>query len=341
VSIFPKTGFLFWPDIDVYFKGDVDVAEGLIRKLKTGGATWIKGALIHRADLCLDDDSETSYFVPGKGLVPERYRDIVERHVVSLALSRHLYGLAKEEGLRVALSVYDSSGIEAALDLGTDALKIPSTNIVHGALIRDAAGTRLPLVIDTGKATFAEIARAVDWARDAGAEDLLLQHSPAGPPAPTTEHALNFMQVLGETFKCPYGLSDHHSGVEMLYAAAALGAAVLEKGVCDDFASPDIDIAHALRVGHFKSVLETCQTIAGARGIDRQLPRSAQHPARMGLVSARRLFPGDKLSRETVDFAWPARGVPVEHFDLVVGWVARRELPGGQVIAWSDIAPDG
>jgi sialic acid synthase SpsE len=339
VPIGPAHPPVFWPDIDVYFKGNLGVAEAVVRALRNAGVQFIKGALIHRPDLCLDADLPVSYFNPDKGVVQERYRTVIERHVCTLEQSERLYTMVQRLGLGIVLTVYDFTGVDFARAMGSCALKIASSNIVHQPLIQYAARQGLPLVIDTGKSSLHEIARAVQWARDAGADRLIVQHSPAAPPAGLDQHHLRMLHTLAQTFGCPVGLSDHHRGEEMLYAAVALGASVLEKGVCADGTPYDIDIAHAMPVSQVKEVLEKCGRIWQALGQPmRTLPTNRPRPPdRMGLVTARDVAPGDPVSLETVAFAMPTVGIPVEFWGQVDGWRFNRPLTRGTVIHWSDL----
>ena len=101
------------------------------------------------------------------------------------------------------------------------------------------------MVIDTGRASLQEVARAVEAARESGAQDILLQHSPDGHPALPEAHNLRILQAYETCFGLPTGLSDHYVGVEMLYVAIALGACVIEKGLYFDEYELDEDGAFA------------------------------------------------------------------------------------------------
>jgi sialic acid synthase SpsE len=333
---------VFWPDIDVYFKRDVALAINMVRSMKAVGIETIKGAVLHRADLCLDQDCPTEYFVPGQGLVVESYRKIVERHVVDLERLRRIFSEVRDLGLDLVLSVYDDEGVAFAEEMEAAAIKIPSSNIVHAPLIRSAASARRPLVVDTGRSSIAEIDRAMCWARAVGAADILLQHSPPGPPALPTQFNMRMMPELGRRFDVPYGLSDHFAGIEMISIAVAMGASVLEKGVCADGSTSDIDLAHALPLSRVPQLLETMALAYESLGASmRADPATSHHPRdRMGLVAARDLHLGERLDLAGVRFAFPAAGVPVEDWDAVVGRVLVVPVAAGRPISSSDLAQD-
>ena len=81
-------------------------------------------------------------------------------------------------------------------------------------------------------------------------------------PVPVEEQNLNFMVNLGRTFGLPYGLSDHHDGDEMLYAATALGASIVEKGVTPEKYLADQDCAHAMFIDDIPEILKRIKNIS-------------------------------------------------------------------------------
>jgi len=331
---------LFLPDIGTFFDGDAGQAKRMIARLADAGAEVVKGEVLHDADVCLDDDTTESYYVASTGeVVSERYRDLIARKVLPLSVYESIFADCRSRSLPFVVSVYDSAGAEFAVDIGAAALKIASANIVHEPLIRRVAELGRPVVLDTGRSTLAEIARAVDWLRDGGACAFIVEHSPPPPPAPVDAQNLRVLNILAGAFGCPVGLSDHHAGPEMLYAAAALGAAVLEKGVCRDDNPDDQDVAHALPVGRFEEVHAVCRTIHAGLGDGRLPAVMPPKTARMGLTARIAVAPGDELSAATAGFAFPAKGIPVEHWSLVEGWRFRRPVAAGAPIRWSDVEP--
>ena len=332
---------LFFPDIGTFFNQDMKTAEALVRQLHAAGATLIKGEILHDPDIALDDDTRDTYLTRDGKPVDERYRSLIERKIVSFPAYEQLFGLCKSLGIGFLLSVYDFKGAEFARDIGACALKLASSNIVHRPLIEHASRLGLPLIIDTGKSTLEEIARAVQWAEDAGAKDIMIQHSPEAPPAPLENHNLRILIGLRKAFDRPVGLSDHHAGEEMLYAAVALGANAVEKGVCPDNLLKDQDVHHAMPVSMAAEVMAKCRRIHVALGsTTRYLRRDRKkYISRMGLTAAKDLRSGDRLALEFVSFAFPAKGVPVEHWEIVEGWRVRGDIAQGQVIRWQDIEP--
>jgi N,N'-diacetyllegionaminate synthase len=329
---------VFFPDIDVYFKADLGLALDLVAQIAAAGALVLKGAILHDAELAAPQ-GDTQYFVPGRGMVRESYRAVLERHVVPLRDLAVIMTAARDAGLDLVMSIYDDEGLAFARDMQVDALKVASSNIVHAPLIRSLAATGLPLVIDTGRSSMEEIARAVGWARAAGATKLLIQHSPPGPPAAASAFNLRMMAALGQTHAALCGLSDHDQGTESALTAVALGAHAIEKGIRADAAHGDIDLAHALPISQLPELLERIERVSQSLGEpERTFPTDRPRPPdRMGLVAGADLAVGTVLSRANVRFSFPAAGLGVEAWDDVEGRRLARSVMAGQPIVADDI----
>lgn len=311
---------IFLPEIGTFFNQDMALAHRLIDTMLEAGVSAIKGEILHDERIALNVDYEVAYYDATRGTKKtENYRDLIARKIVSLEEYETLFSYPKQKGIALVLSVYDFSGADFALSIGADALKIASSNIVHRPLIEYLAHKRIPTIIDTGKSHFYEIARAVEWFRMAGGRDLLLQHSPAAPPAPASQQHLSMLPLLNHTFECPVGLSDHAIGTDMLLASIPLGASLLEKGIILPSMAGEQDAAHAMPAADVAPLMRRIEAIHDAVSGESRPAPSATHPARMGIVAADRLKPGTKLSLDKVRFAWPVLGISVDRWSEVEG----------------------
>jgi len=336
---------VFLAEIGTLFNQDIERAQTLVERIRAareevaGTPIVLKGEILHTADICLDDDAVENYYSRTGEHRAERYREVIERKVVPLDQYRAIFGLCPD--LPFVVSVYDVEGADFAAEIGAVALKIASSNITHVPLIRHAAGLGLPLLIDTGRSTLAEIERAVSTARTAGCTQLIVEHSPDGHPALPRNHNLRMLQTLAATFDVPVGLSDHHAGEEMLYLSVALGASLVEKGVTLDPDALDQDVSHALPLQDLQRVASTlhdCWMALGDEFRDLSTPiEKIGSSARMGLVARRDLAPGDPVDLEHVTFAFPKKGIGAEEWDEARGMEVAMDLPKGAVITWQDL----
>jgi len=342
---------VFLAEIGTFFNQDMEIAANMAREVVSAGKAQssipviLKGEILHSPDVCLDDDTIETY-VSKQGIVKtERFRDVIERKVISLGQYEKLFAIATDAGLPFVVSVYDFIGADFAAANGCAAIKIASANLDHIPLIRHAARQGLPLVIDTGRAKMNEVVHALETANGEGCSSIILEHSPDGHPALPKAHNLRTIETFLKAFDLPVGLSDHHVGEEMLYAAVALGASVIEKGVTFDEMALEQDISYAMAFERLPATLQrirNCWEALGSefRDITTPIEGVIGTSQRQGLVAKTALAPNDRLSLENVRFAWPAVGIPVSAWDMAEGRRVIEPLEAGTPIQWKDIQAD-
>lgn len=346
----PDAPPVFFAEIGGFFGQDMALASEMVgRVIATAQAvpeqpTLLKTEILHDAEICLPGNLLETYAAKDGRVQQENYRALIERKVVPLAHYAELLRLCRDQGMPFLVSVYDLAGADFAVREGTAALKIASPNIIHLPLLRHCAGLGVPMVLDTGRATFGEVQRALDVVRAAGCEDIVVEHSPDGHPALPRAHNLRILQTYQQAFGLPVGLSDHHVGLEMLYMSIALGASVLEKGVHVAPDELDIDISHAMDLRQMGDVLRSihaCWQAMGktARDMRDRIEGVLGSSQRQCLVARADLVPGQPIGLDTVRFAFPNRGIGVEHWDLVRGWKLKSPVAAGHPLAWGDVEP--
>lgn len=341
---------LFFAEIGSFFNGDPAPARELIRRIiecrdaVPEQPVVLKTEILDDPEICLPGDTMETYASKAGEVKRENYRALIERKVMATEEYVPLFAMCREARIPFVVSVYDFKAADFATAQGAAGLKIASSNLTHIPLIRHTAALGLPMVIDTGRASIAEVHRAIDTARRAGCLDIIVQHSPEGHPAPAKSHNLRIMQTYAAAFGLPVGLSDHYTGLEMLYVSVALGASVLEKGVYFAPDELDQDIAHSMSIDDLTRVLRAVHDSWVSLG------RAERDPGlridwvigtsqRQCLVANRDLTPGDRIGLETVRFAFPCRGIPVEYWDLVSGWALTRAVAAGEPIRWECVGP--
>lgn len=340
---------LFFAEIGAFFGQDLDLARGMLARIFDAAQkvarqpVLLKTEILHDAEICLPGDTVETYASKDGAVRRENYRALIERKVFPLSHYKQLFDMCRNAGFPFVVSVYDFAGADFAAESGAAALKIASSNVVHLPLIRHCAAKGLPLVIDTGRATLAEVDRAVRSARAAGQLDIVVEHSPDGHPARPKAHNLRLLDTYRRAFNLPVGLSDHHVGNEMLFMAVAMGAGVIEKGVHFAPELLDIDASHTTGLDTLATLLvqlHDCWLALGRSERDMSAPIEGVigTSQRQCLVARRDLPMGAKLDLASVRFAFPCRGIPVENWDTVLGWTVKSPVAAGTPILWSDVA---
>ena len=313
----------------------------MIDQLKLSKIPAIKGEILHSAEVCLPGNHQESFLSSdGKTIITENYRELIERKVVSLDDYSKIFDHCHKQNMDFVVSVYDHEGVQFAKDNNAVALKVSSSNITHYPLIASIVKTKLPIIIDTGHATIGEAVRAVEWCRSLGEERIIVEHSPPAPPTSISQHNMNLMLNLSVSCQSFYGLSDHHHGTEMIIAATAMGAHIIEKGVCPVGMENDQDVNHAMCIDDVSSIYAQMLNVFNALGDGNDRNRNSvesPYKSRMCLVAKYDLDTNSILTLGNVTFAFPPVGIGCEYWPEVSGKAVIVPLKKGDVITWGHI----
>ena len=95
-------------------------------------------------------------------IIKENLRKIIERKIVSFNSYEKIFLFVRKK-VDFILSVYDFEGASFAKEIGCSALKIASSNITHKPLIDYVCKLGLPVILDTGKSSYDEIKKSINW----------------------------------------------------------------------------------------------------------------------------------------------------------------------------------
>ncbi len=247
---------------------------------------------------------------------------------------------AASRGVQFFSSPFDHEAVIELAELGVPALKIASFEIVDLPLIEVAAATGIPLIISTGMAVLGEVEDALEAARRGGAEAVGLMQTTSVYPAPAKRANLQAMATMRTAFGVPVGLSDHTEGTAVPIAAAALGAAFVEKHFTLDRSMEGPDHPFALEPEELRDMVDGIRTAQVALGDGRKEGPSEEERremytlARRSLILTRDLPAGTVLEREMLTVKRPGFGVPPKHLDLVLGRALRVDVEADDILTW-------
>jgi len=237
-------------------------------------------------------------------------------------------------------SPFDHEAVRELAELGVPVLKIASFEIVDLPLIEAAARTGLPLIISTGMAVLGEIEDALDAARRGGAPAVGLMQTTSVYPAPVERANLRAMTTMRSAFGVPVGLSDHTEGIAVPIAAAALGAAFVEKHFTLDRTMEGPDHPFALEPEELRAMVSGIRDAQAALGDGRKQGPSEEERhemytlARRSLIVTRDLPAGTVLERDMLTVKRPGFGVAPKHLDLVLGRALRVNAEADDILTW-------
>jgi sialic acid synthase SpsE len=148
------------------------------------------------------------------------------------------------------------------------------------------------------------------------------------------------MEHLMRAFpEVPVGLSDHSLGISVPQAAVALGACLIEKHYTVDKRLPGSPDHHlSADPADLRAMVEGIRTVEKALGNARKgvepLEREAFLYARRSVTSAVAISRGTTITREMLTYKRPGTGISPRYFPMVVGRVARVDIPADTTLTW-------
>ncbi len=248
-----------------------------------------------------------------------------------------IFARARERGILCFSTPFSEDAVELLESLDAPAYKIASFEAVDLPLIARVARTRKPMIVSTGMASAAEIAEAVECARDHGCTNLTLLKCTSSYPASPETTNLRTMPVLAAMFGCHVGLSDHTLGVGVAVAAVALGASVIEKHFILDRSEGGVDSAFSLEPDEFAQLVDECARAAQALGrvhFGGTEEEQAGRRKRRSLYIARDMKAGEALTPETLRRIRPGLGLPPKHYEALLGRRVGRDVARGTPMSW-------
>jgi len=324
-------------ELGVTHQGSLEIAKKNAAAAVAAGADCVKTETFYETEI-FDDSAMKTFSIRGKDYaVP--LREHMRRYQFTLDEHHEIKKLCDELGVPFMATAHAFRAVDFLVDIGAAAIKIASPDIVHYPLLRYVAGKDITMFLDTGGAYQHEVEQAVKTIRDAGGERLVVNHNPAGHPAPPERHNLKIIQRFKDLFDVPIGFSDHYDGYEMAYAAVAAGANAVEKPISQNRFIEECEHIWSVSVADLPEFVRNVKNVGASMGAAELSGPGLRplSPHRVALVARRDMRPGDIISIETVDFGKPRKGIGVEEWDLVAGRPLRRSVMAGSFIVWEDL----
>ena len=325
----------------VNHNGDPALARRLVDAAADSGADAVKFQTFRVDALLTRGAPKAGYQVETTG-AGESQRDMLARLELSLETLTALKAQASARGLVFFSAPFDEESVDVLAALGVALFKVPSGEVTNLPLLRHLAGKGRPIILSTGMSSLEEVEAAAAAIREAGDPPLAVLHCLSAYPAPVAEVNLRAMDALAARLGCPVGFSDHTLGIEIAVAAAARGAAIIEKHLTLDKTLPGPDHRASLDPGEFKGMVRAIRAVESALGDGekRLMPSEAdtRRVARKSLVAARPLSAGDRLAARDVVVKRPGTGISPAELDRVLGRRLTKAVAADEVIGWDAVA---
>jgi pseudaminic acid synthase len=318
--------------------GSLDRALSIVDAIAASGAQALK-LQTYTADTMTIDLAEREFVItnPSSPWFGRDLHSLYQEAHTPWEWHEALFRRARGHGLVAFSTPFDATAVDFLETLDVPAYKIASFENRDIALIRRVAGTGKPVIISTGLATLAEVAEAVQAAREAGCRDLILLKCTSNYPANPTSSNLRTIPYLRDLFGCEVGLSDHTLGIAVAIASVAQGSNVIEKHVTLDRAEGGVDSAFSLEPAELKQLVESSRIAKEALGSVQITPTAEEIPSlvfRRSLYVCSDLTAGDMLTSENLRAIRPGHGLSPQNLPLLLGKRVNQAVARGTAMSW-------
>jgi N,N'-diacetyllegionaminate synthase len=254
---------------------------------------------------------------------------------------RGLKAACEAAGVDFLSSPFSLEAVDLLEEIGVGAYKVPSGEVSNIPLLERIAETGKPVLLSSGMSNWTELDAAVATLRGGG-PITVLQCSSAYP-CPPEQVGLNVLTEMARRYGLPVGYSDHTNGTAAAFAAAALGAVVVEKHFTFSRLMYGSDAANAMEPADFqvfaKGLHEIWAMLAAPVDKDDISPyREMKQIFEKSVITARALPAGAALARTDLAFKKPGSGIPAARYREVVGRRLNRDLPADHLLSETDLA---
>jgi len=319
----------------VNHNGSLEMALDLVKAAKEAGVDCVKfqtfkaeavvTAAAPKANYQLEvtDRAESQLAMLKKLELPlEHYNEII--------------AYCKKLGIQFLSTPYNYADADFLNDLGVDAFKIASGQLVEWDFLKYVAGFGKPMIISSGMANLAEVYEGVAAIRSTGNNQIALLQCTTNYPSSLEDANILAMKSMGDSMDILYGYSDHIPTNYACYASVALGAKVIEKHFTLDKNLPGPDHSSSLNPAEFTELVNGIRSIEKTLGDPVKRPTAAEiantKGMRRSIVLVSDVTAGTVLKKEHLAFKRPATGIAPKRLEEVIGKEVTSDLGADTIL---------
>ena len=319
----------------VNHNGNIEIAKKLIDAASAAGADAVKFQTFRAESLVCKTAKKAEYQLGVTDRSETQY-DMLKKLELTEQMHKKLMEYCAKKKIMFLSTPFDIGSVKLLSKLGMQIFKIPSGEITNLPYLREIAGHQKKVILSTGMSNMNEVKAAVGVLKENGAADIILLHCNTQYPTPVSDVNLLAMVKMHEELGLPVGYSDHTLGIEVPIAAAALGAAVIEKHFTLNKNMEGPDHKASLEPQELKRMVEGIRKTELALGVGIKQASDSEKEnrdiVRKSIVAASGIKKGEKYTEENLTVKRPGIGISPMRWDEVIGKTAGRDYETDEMI---------
>lgn len=315
--------------------GSLENALEIVRRSAEAGADCLKIQTYTADSITIDCDSEP-FRIHGGLWDGYRLYDLYSDAGTPYAWQKRIREECENCGMDFLSTPFDAAAVDFLEDIGCEAYKIASFELVDIPLIEYAASKGKPMIMSCGMASAEEIQDALDACRRMGNDQIILLKCCSEYPADWNHMHLANIPDMIRRFGVKVGLSDHSPGHLAAVAAVSMGACVIEKHVkLEGIDSPDS--AFSMDMDDFAKMVHAVRDTEMIIGRVQYGPSEGEEKNlqfRRSLFIVQDIRAGEVLTPESVRSVRPSTGLPPKYLSDVLGRRVIKDAGFGTPVTW-------
>jgi sialic acid synthase SpsE len=254
---------------------------------------------------------------------------------------RKIKDYCTSKGIQFLSTPYNPEDADLLNDLGVEAFKIASGQLVELPFLKHVARFAKQMIISTGMANLAEVFAAIEAIRSVGNNDIIVLQCNTDYPSKIDDTNIKAMITMREALGVRVGYSDHVPNNYACYAAVALGAEVIEKHFTLDKNMEGPDHSCSLEPHEFSQLIDGVRNVEKCLGTGIKTPSQSEinntFGMRRSLVARTDLKAGQVLEEKHFGFKRPANGLSPNYLEQLIGKKLKKDMAQDEAFTFEAI----
>jgi N-acetylneuraminate synthase/N,N'-diacetyllegionaminate synthase len=324
----------------VNHNGQLDLAFQLVDKAVEIGADCVKFQTFKTENIVTKTSPKANYqmLVTDKS---ESQFDMLKKLELQKEDFKKIKAYCTQKGIQFLSTPYNPEDANLLNDLGVEAFKIASGQLVELPFLKHVARFGKQMIISTGMANLSEVFAAVQAIRSVDNNDIIVLQCNTDYPSKIEDTNIKAMLTMRDAIGVRIGYSDHVPNNYACYAAVALGAEVIEKHFTLDKKMEGPDHSCSLEPTEFKELIEGVRNVEKCLGTGIKTPSQSEinntYGMRRSLVARTDLQSGTVLDEKHFGFKRPANGLSPNYLETLIGKKLKKDMAQDEAFTFDSI----